>query len=90
MGKPRVAISTVEHKAVLDTCEALQKQGRIDLITIGVDRQAQIDLVELEQVCASGIKPPLRHGRQQRGGYQSIPSEKDSPHRPTLRGALPL
>jgi len=55
VGKPRVAISTVEHKAVLDTCEALQKQGRIDLITIGVDRQAQIDLVELEQVCASGI-----------------------------------
>lgn len=53
--KPRVAISTVEHKAILDTCEALQKQGRIDLITIGVDRQARIDLAELEQVCASGI-----------------------------------
>jgi cysteine desulfurase len=53
--KPRVAISTVEHKAVLDTCEALQKQGRIDLITIGVDRQARIDMIELEQVCASGI-----------------------------------
>ncbi len=53
--KPRIAISTVEHKAVLDTCEALQKQGRIDLITIGVDRQARIDLAELEQVCASGI-----------------------------------
>jgi cysteine desulfurase len=53
--KSRVAISTVEHKAVLDTCEALQKQGRIDLITIGVDPQARIDMVELEQVCASGI-----------------------------------
>jgi cysteine desulfurase len=53
--KPRIAISSVEHKAVLDTCEALQKQGRIDLIAIGVDSQARIDLVELEQVCASGI-----------------------------------
>lgn len=53
--KPRIAISTVEHKAVLDTCEALQQQGRIDLITIGVDRQARIDLVELAQVCASGL-----------------------------------
>ena len=29
-GKPRVAISTVEHKAVLDTCEALHRQGQID------------------------------------------------------------
>jgi cysteine desulfurase len=54
-GKPRIAISTVEHKAVLDTCQALQKQERIDLIAIGVDRQARIDLAELEQVCASGI-----------------------------------
>lgn len=53
--KPRIAISTVEHKAVLDTCEALQKQGRIDLITIGVDHQARIDMIELEQICASGI-----------------------------------
>jgi cysteine desulfurase len=55
VGKPRIAISTVEHKAVLDTCEALQKQGRIDLITISVDRQARINMIELEQVCASGI-----------------------------------
>jgi len=53
--RPRIAISTVEHKAILDTCEALQKQGRIDLIAIGVDRQARINMTELEQVCASGI-----------------------------------
>jgi cysteine desulfurase len=53
--KPQIAISTVEHKAVLDTCEALQKQGRINLIAIGVDRQARIDMAKLEQVCASGI-----------------------------------
>ncbi|MEB3289776.1 MAG: cysteine desulfurase family protein [Leptolyngbya sp.] len=54
-GKPRIALSTVEHKAVLDTCEALHRQGRIDLIYIPVDTQARIDLDQLEQACASGI-----------------------------------
>ncbi|NEP18320.1 MAG: cysteine desulfurase [Leptolyngbya sp. SIO4C1] len=53
--KPRIAISTVEHKAVLDTCEVLRKQGRIDLVTISVDSQARIDLAQLEKTCASGI-----------------------------------
>ncbi|MFH7241611.1 MAG: cysteine desulfurase family protein [Spirulina sp.] len=54
-GKPRIAISTVEHKAVLDTCAALQKQGRIDLIYIPVDTQARLDLDALEQACAHGL-----------------------------------
>jgi len=53
--KPRIAISTVEHKAVLDTCNALHKQGRIELIHIPVDTQARLDLGQLEQACASGI-----------------------------------
>ncbi|QQE67729.1 hypothetical protein GFS31_44420 (plasmid) [Leptolyngbya sp. BL0902] len=53
--KPRIAVSTVEHKAVLDTCEALHRQGRIDLIPIPVDAQARLDLEQLEQACASGL-----------------------------------
>ncbi len=53
--KPRIAISTIEHKAVLDTCEALHKQGRIELIPISVDTQARLDFNHLEQACASGI-----------------------------------
>ncbi|WP_017301520.1 cysteine desulfurase family protein [Nodosilinea nodulosa] len=53
--KPRIAISTVEHKAVLDTCDALHKQGRIELIHISVDTQARLDLGQLEQACANGI-----------------------------------
>ncbi len=53
--KPRLAISAVEHKAVLDTCKALHKQGRIELITIPVDSQARLDLGQLEQVCTSGV-----------------------------------
>ncbi len=53
--KPRIAISTVEHKAVLDTCAALHQQGRIELIPIPVDIQARLDLDKLKQACASGI-----------------------------------
>ncbi|MBW4482089.1 MAG: cysteine desulfurase [Tildeniella torsiva UHER 1998/13D] len=53
--KPRIALSTVEHKAVLDTCEALHKQGRIELIYIPVDTQARLDLGQLERACAKGI-----------------------------------
>ena len=53
--QPRLAISSVEHKAVLDTCEALHKQRRIELIAMPVDTQARLDLAQLEQVCASGI-----------------------------------
>ncbi|TVP66586.1 MAG: cysteine desulfurase [Leptolyngbya sp. LCM1.Bin17] len=55
VGQPRIAISTVEHKAVLDTCDALHKQGRIELIQIPVDTQAHLDLDQLEKACASGI-----------------------------------
>lgn len=52
---PRIAITAVEHKAVLDTCHALQKQGRIQLIELPVDARARLDLKHLETVCASGI-----------------------------------
>jgi cysteine desulfurase len=53
--KPRIAVSTVEHKAVLDTCEALHRQGRIEIIPIPVDTQARLDLEQLERDCASGL-----------------------------------
>lgn len=53
--KPRIAISAVEHKAVLDTCTALEKQGRIEVITLPVDTKARIDLDQLEKACASDI-----------------------------------
>ncbi|RZM78648.1 cysteine desulfurase family protein [Leptolyngbya iicbica] len=52
---PRIALSAVEHKAVLDTCLALEEQGRVKLSILPVDTQARIDLAQLEQACASGI-----------------------------------
>ncbi|MEL6938314.1 MAG: cysteine desulfurase family protein [Cyanobacteria bacterium J06598_1] len=53
--KPHVAISTVEHSAVLDTCQALKAQNKIQLIVLPVDNQARLDLSQIEEVCASGI-----------------------------------
>jgi cysteine desulfurase len=52
---PRIAISAVEHKAVLDTCRHLEKQGRIKLITLPVDAQANLNLNEIEEVCHQGL-----------------------------------
>lgn len=52
---PLIAISAVEHKAVLDTCQVLEKQGTIELIRIPTNAQAQINLDQLEQTCVSGI-----------------------------------
>jgi cysteine desulfurase len=52
---PHIALSAVEHKAVLDTCLALEEQGRVKLLILPVDAQAHIELSQLEQACASGI-----------------------------------
>ncbi len=51
----RVALLPLEHKAVLDTCQALQKQRRAELIYLRVDDKGRLDLNHLEQVCAEGI-----------------------------------
>ncbi len=52
---PCIAISAVEHKAVLDTCHALEKQGRIELISLPVDAQANLNLNDIERVCRQGL-----------------------------------
>lgn len=52
---PCVAIAAVEHKAVLDTCHILAKQGRIELITLPVNAQANLNLNHLEKLCRQGL-----------------------------------
>ncbi|WP_030007971.1 aminotransferase class V-fold PLP-dependent enzyme [Picosynechococcus sp. NKBG042902] len=52
---PRIAISAVEHKAVLDTCHYLEQQRRIELITLPVDRDANLDLNTVENICRNGL-----------------------------------
>ena len=53
--KRRIAVLPVEHKAVLDTCEALSKKGLAEIVFLHVDRQGKLDLKHLEQVCTNGL-----------------------------------
>jgi cysteine desulfurase len=52
---PKIALSPIEHKAVLDTCYALAKQNLAELVFLQVDGKGRIDLAHLEQVCTEGL-----------------------------------
>ena len=51
----RIALLRLEHKAVLDTCQAIEKRGWAELIYLKVDSKGRLDLDHLEQVCADGL-----------------------------------
>ncbi|WNZ25309.1 cysteine desulfurase [Leptolyngbya sp. NK1-12] len=51
----RIGLMPIEHKAVLDTCRALEKRGWAELIYLQVDSRGRLDLEHLEQVCAEGL-----------------------------------
>jgi cysteine desulfurase len=53
--KLRIAFSPIEHKAVLDTCQAIAKKGLAELITLRVDSKGRLDLEQLEQVSKKGL-----------------------------------
>lgn len=53
--KLKIAITTVEHKAVLDTCQALAKKGLAEIIFLEVDTQGKLNLNQLEIVCKNGL-----------------------------------
>jgi cysteine desulfurase len=50
----RIIVSPVEHKAVIDTCQMLEKKGLAEIIWLKVDQKARIDLTHLKQVCRQG------------------------------------
>jgi cysteine desulfurase len=50
----RVAVTTVEHRAVLDTIAAYEARGEITVRWLPVDGQARLDLAELEAACQEG------------------------------------
>ncbi|EKQ67432.1 cysteine desulfurase family protein [Leptolyngbyaceae cyanobacterium JSC-12] len=54
-GKHRIALMPLEHKAVLDTCRALEKRGWAELVYLQVDSKGRLDLNHLEQACAEGL-----------------------------------
>ncbi len=51
----KIAVSPVEHKAVLDTCNALAKKGLASIIYLQVDSEGKLDLEHLEKVCREGV-----------------------------------
>lgn len=53
--KPRIAFSPLEHKAVLDTCQAIAKKGLAETVYLQVDSKGRLDLEHLEQVCQQGL-----------------------------------
>lgn len=51
----RLATLPVEHKAVLDTAKALEKQGLLELVILPVDAQGQLELGQLQAECERGL-----------------------------------
>ncbi len=52
---PRIALTAVEHSAVLETVKALTAAGRASSVVLPVDRSARLDLDELARVVRSGV-----------------------------------
>ncbi len=51
----RIAVLPIEHKAVLDTCKALTKRDLAKVIFLSVNRQGQLYLEQIEQLCKEGL-----------------------------------
>lgn len=51
----KIALSTVEHKAVLDTCKTLEKQKRAQLIYIPVNAKGNLNLNQLKTILKNGV-----------------------------------
>lgn len=53
--KLRVALSTVEHRAVKDAVAFYERRGEVTVRWIPVDKQARLDMGALRDICQSGI-----------------------------------
>ena len=51
----RVAVTTVEHRAVLDAIAVHERRGEITVRWLPVDGRARLDMVALEAACHDGI-----------------------------------
>ncbi|MBF2075124.1 MAG: cysteine desulfurase [Synechococcales cyanobacterium C42_A2020_086] len=51
----RIALLPLEHKAVLDTCQVLEKRGWAELRYLNVDSRGKLDLEHLEHICTQGL-----------------------------------
>ena len=53
--KIKVAVLPIDHKAVLDTCVALEKKSLAEIIYLQIDRQGRLDLKHLEELAKQGL-----------------------------------
>lgn len=51
----KIAITPVEHKAVLDTCAALERKGLAEIVLLPVDDRGRLDLEAVEKACSQGL-----------------------------------
>ena len=51
----KIAIMPVEHKAVLDTCAALEQKGLAEIVILPVDDRGRLDLETVEKACSQGL-----------------------------------
>lgn len=51
----RIAVSAVEHRAVLDTCHALEAAGQVRIQRLPVDRLGRVSLEAVEEACRDGL-----------------------------------
>lgn len=52
----KIALTTVEHHSVLDTCQGLERNGRARLRWLPVDSAARVDLGSVEAACRDGCE----------------------------------
>ena len=52
---PRIVLSPTEHKAVLDTCQTLEKKGLAELKYLQVDAKGRLNLDHLEKLCSEKL-----------------------------------
>lgn len=53
--RPRIAVTAIEHKAVLEPCQALAQSDRVNLTVLGVNGQGALDLEAIEDYCQQGL-----------------------------------
>ena len=69
---PHVVTSTIEHEAVLNTCQALEKQG-VRVTYVPVDREGLIDLEELRRaIRPETVLITIMHANNELGTVQPL------------------
>ncbi|MEB3163697.1 MAG: cysteine desulfurase family protein [Prochlorothrix sp.] len=53
--RPRIAVTAIEHKAVLEPCQGLAQADRVDLTVLAVNEQGALDLPSIEACCQQGL-----------------------------------